>query len=171
MKQRYIEKIIAVENVSFSDAIYLFKNHIVNKGQSFSKCTADSVPPTFSSQPTNIYSQSKFNSQLNALYFPPLSGDMEDSLVNGKNKNYRKKKRSSSSRLSHLYCCIPLYCFRLIMNFLLMLSQKGNLSLKILHLILPQYRFYLTLLLLFPVIYQLQLLNNKVISPLFYYPK
>lgn len=93
---------MSVENVSLSDAIYLINNNIVNKVQSFSQVTADSVPPIFFSRLNSFYSQSKFNYQLNPSYFPPFLSEMKDSLVNGKNKNYRKKKKASFPRSSHL---------------------------------------------------------------------
>jgi len=102
-KQKKIKIIMAVENVPYSDAMYMFKNNNVNKIQSFSQVTSNNLPHiSHISQPNNVYSQINTIPHVNPSSFPSLPNN------NDSNSYNRKKKQSQKKAMFQI---TPLYLF------------------------------------------------------------
>lgn len=102
-KQKKIKKIMAVENVSFSDAIFMVKNNIVSKIQSFSQVAANNVQHNpLPTQHNNSNSQTNTTPHINPSSFPSLPSENAGSSSNRKNKNHKKRQHSSSPPRSRL---------------------------------------------------------------------
>jgi len=83
---------MAVENVSYSDATYMFKNNIVNKIQSFSQVTSNNLRHiSHITQPNNVYSQINTIPQVNPSSFPSLPNNNDGNSYNRKIKQSQKK--------------------------------------------------------------------------------
>lgn len=76
---------MAVENVSYSDAMFMFKNNIVSKVQSFSQVTSNNLPHiSLPTQPNNSNLESNTIPHFNLSSFPSLPSENVGSSFNRK---------------------------------------------------------------------------------------
>jgi len=94
---------MAVENVSYADAVYILKNNIVSKIQSFSQVSSNNIPHnSLSTQHNNVNSQVNTIPHFNLSSFPSLPSENVGNSFNRKKNSHKKRQHSRSPLRSRL---------------------------------------------------------------------